>query len=172
MGKNPYSPETTKAQLLIELIHAVITKKKGRKYSSRKLRRLEKKVGKKKMMDMSLTEAEEALVKARKHYWECIKNAKQLRQTFLEKKAQELAIEKDTKKEAILKQLISREKQKEAARKIKYALKKLGQENITTLNVTRQGRKTEVTVKYLIDQACLEENYKKYTARKPKKQEI
>ena len=152
MGRLPFSPETATAQTNLELIQAVITKKKGRKYSSRKLRRLEKKVGRSKTMNMSLTKAEEELKKARSHFWECIKNAKYLRQTFLEKRAQELAQEKDTKQEAELKQLLAREKQRESARKIKHALNKLGQENITTLNVTRQGQTTELTTKYQINQ--------------------
>ena len=107
MGRLPFSPETSKAQTTIELIQAVITKKKGLKYSSRKLRRLEKKAGKFKTMNMSLYQAEEALEQARKHFWECIKNAKFLRQSFLERRAEELAQEKETKQEAELKQLIT-----------------------------------------------------------------
>ena len=39
----------------------------------------------------------------------------------------------------------------------------VGQENITTLHVTRQGKKTEPTVKYHIDRVCQEENMEKYT---------
>ena len=113
-------------------------------------------------MNLSLTEAEAELKEAQKHFWECIKNAKYLRQSFLERRAQELSQEKDTKKESELKQLIAREKQKEAARKIKFALKKLGQDNLTTVTVNNQHGKTELTVKYLIDQACLKENMKKY----------
>ena len=166
MGRLPYSPETSKAQGTIELLQGVITKKKGRKFSSRKLRRLEAKVGKFRTMNLSLFEAEEELKLARKQFWECIKNSKQLRQSFLERRAQELAHEKDTKKESELKQLIKREEQKDASRKIKFALNKLGQENISTLHVKRNGTTTELTSKYLIDQACLEENMQKYTQTK------
>ena len=35
MGNLPYSPETATAQTHVELLQAVITKKKGQKYSSR-----------------------------------------------------------------------------------------------------------------------------------------
>ena len=163
MGKIPYSPETAKAQVTIELWQAVITKKKGRVFSSRKLRQLEKKAEIMKTMNKTLKEAEVEFKMARKKFWECKKNAKYLRQVFLERRAQELAREKNTTKEAMIKQLQTREKQQEAARTIKFALNKLRQENITTLYTKINGQKTELTVKYLIDQACLEENLAKYT---------
>jgi hypothetical protein len=114
-------------------------------------------------MNLSLTEAETALKQARKVFWHVKKNAKALRQTFLERRVQEIAEEKDQKTAAVMKQLILREQQRDSARKIKFALNKIGQNNITTLLVKEHGRTLELTDKFQIDEACLSENRKKYT---------
>lgn len=86
MGKIPYSPTINKSELSIKLWQAVITKKKRLKYSSRKLRRLEKKTKLERMMNKSLEQAQIELKESQKHFWECKKQSKLLCKTFLEKR--------------------------------------------------------------------------------------
>ncbi len=163
MGHVPYSPEVSIAGAKIELWKGVITKKKHAKYSQGKLRRLEKKIGIRNSLHATLEEAETNLKAAINEYKRLKKNAKQLRKTFLETKAEAIAKEQNGKEENIYKQLIQREKQRESARTIKYVLQKIKQGGVTKVDVVNdEGETIELTTKEDIERACMSENRAKY----------
>ncbi len=62
-----------------------------------------------------------------------------------------------------MKQLIVREKQREASRRIKATLQKLRKSGITTVDIINpQGDTIELTTKQDIEQACMNENKEKF----------
>ena len=93
MGNKPYSPTLSKARLKIELWKGVCKRKNGGKYSSKKIKRLAKKVNLQACMNLSLEGAKEELEKAENNYANVSMNANKLRNTFLRQKATEIAEE-------------------------------------------------------------------------------
>ena len=163
MGAVPYSDSIKQAGVRIELWKAVITKKTGTKYSMTKLRRLEKKAGIKQSMGRTLTQAKNELKEAEKKYKEKKKIAEALRETFLEKRAKEVAKEKDMVEWSVQKQLIDRERVRQSARRIKYTLRKLRGGGVSRVEIPDSNGTTKViTKKEEIEKACMEENNTKY----------
>ena len=161
----PCSPVLTKAGIAIELWKAVITKKTGCKYSTSKLKRLEKKVGVTNSLHHTLQEAKAKLKIAINQHKELKKNAAKLRKTFLEEKAQAIADEGTSDSANIYQQLLMREKQQEAARRIKFTLNKIDGKGITKVEIQWGPDEPieELTTKEDIEQACMAENHLKYT---------
>lgn len=85
-------------------------KKSGTKYSMTKLRRLEKKAGEKRTLSKTIEQAKQELKKAESTYKEKKKVAESLRDMFMERRAKELAKEKDMSEWSIHKQIREREK--------------------------------------------------------------
>jgi hypothetical protein len=81
----------------------------------------------------------------------------------MEEKAAAIAKESGSEKATIIKQIITREKQREAARQIKYTLHKFQKSGITKVEVeTATGSINEITTKTGIERACMQENKKKF----------
>ena len=163
MGGVSYSPEFKNYHKTIELWKAVITKKKGCRYSSSKLQRLEHQTNICNSLQHSLQEAEVKEREAYKKYWKFKKEAKEKQYTWLEGLANTIAIDKDLSKENIYKQLIQRESQRDTARKIKSALGRMKSGGVTKVEIEKaDGRIDEVTTKEDIEHACMIENESKF----------
>ena len=124
MGNIEYSPLLTKSRLTIELWKGAIKKKLGGKFSTKKLKRLEQKVQVSNSMAQTLEEMQTKESNAWKEYWKNKKQAQQLRESYLEQKATALEESSNLTKANIIKQILTQEKQRKAARQIKVALKK------------------------------------------------
>ena len=106
MGGVPYSKVVQNCQQEITLWNAALTRKKGCKYSSRKIWRLKRKCNLYNTHLHSEEWLENKLLQAKKHYKEKKKEADKLRLKFLEDKAQAIADEGNLELAAIYKQLI------------------------------------------------------------------
>ena len=164
-GNVPYTPQLAQASQKIRVWKAAQTIKTGCKFSSRLFRRLEKQVGLKNCLHKSIKELKQEETTAWKEYWKTKKQAHSLRKTFLTQKAEDIAEESNTQTLAtVYKQLITRERQREDARKIKSTLKKLQKMAVTTVEVTdEQGNVHEISDKNQIELECIKENDCKYT---------
>jgi hypothetical protein len=163
MGNVPFSAKYQRLTARIELWKAVIKKKRHCKYSQSKLRRLERTTGIKDSLHCSLEQAKENEKIAYSDYWKFKKHATEERETFLEDKAKEIAKESGSKKANIIKQLITREKQREASRRIKCTLHKIKNSGISKVDVeTATGGTIEITTKAGIENACMQENRNKF----------
>ena len=163
MGNIEYSPLLNKSQLTIELWKGAIKKKSGGKYSTKKLKQLEAKVQVSNSMALTLEEMQKKEASAWKEYWKNKKQSHQLQESYLEQKAMALEETSNLTKATIIKQILTREKQRKAARQVKVALRKMKGNNITTLETSNNGRKIEYTSKYAIEKICIEENRRKYS---------
>ena len=163
MGEVPYSDELHKASKTIELWKAIETKKKGARYSMSKIRRLEKQLNTHNCLNVSLQEIRQNVQQAYQAYWIVKKDAKNHRLTYLERKATNIAEETGNEQDNVYKQLINREAQRLAARRIRFTLRKLRGGGITRIEVQDQeGNWQEKTTKETIESGCMEENIKKY----------
>lgn len=106
MGMVPFSAELNIARMTIQVWRAVITKKKGCKYSNNKLRRLERATGITNALHATKEEAIEKEKLAFARYKEIRKNADQKRVGYLEDKAQAIAQETNTHKANVYQQLL------------------------------------------------------------------
>lgn len=163
MGQVPFSDKYKLITDRIELWRAVVTKKRHCRYSQSKLRRLEKKTGIMNSLHCTIEEAQEQVTKAFTEYWEFKKSAQASRSTFLEQKAKQISAESTTGTKNILKQIITKEKQREASRRIKSTLHKIRKSGITKVEVQNDnGEIEEVTTKRGIERACMTENAHKF----------
>ena len=155
MGNVPFSPTIVKARLSIELWKGVVTRKRGSKFSSKKLHRIERKIGITNSMNCTLDQAIQKEDKARSEYNQLKKDANKLRYKFLKQRATELAETSNTTSDNIYNQLIEREKQREAARKIKFTLGNAGKKRITTIECNQNGSTVELTTRNEIESECI-----------------
>jgi predicted transposase YbfD/YdcC len=159
MGKVQFSPKFKALTQKIKLWSAVIKKKKRCTFSQSKLRRLEKAAGISHSLHCSLQKANDRLSVAYSEYWTFKNIAHNERTIFLEEKARAIAKEEGIEKSKVIKQIISREQQREAARCIKYTLHKIRKGGITKVDIeTDAGTIQEITTKLGIEQACMSEN--------------
>ena len=114
-------------------------------------------------MAHTLERAERFEAEAQKKYWKDVKNTPTLRQTFLESKANEIALHKGRDSAKTLLQLQQQEKQREAAREIRYAMNKIKPGGVSTVEVTENGHSRELKTQREIDRAGVVENWKKIT---------
>jgi hypothetical protein len=124
MGEVPFSPELSAARSQIKLWKAVISWKMGTKHNMKYIQRLERKTNIQGSRATTLAEAKNHRKEAYKRYWDIKRQAKELRQEFLQKKAKDLLQTNTLDEDNIYKQLITREIQREVARKIKFVLNK------------------------------------------------
>ncbi len=163
MGKVPFSAKYRDYTNKIELWKAVSTKKRHCKFSQSKLRRLEKATGISNSLNCTLEEAINKEKQAYEDYWKFKKTAKQQRLTFLETKAKAISQESNTSATNVLKQIIRREKQREAARRVKATLNKIRKGSITTVEVLKDtGEIEEITSKQGIEQVCMTEKRRNF----------
>ena len=163
MGNVPFSPTIIATCEILQLWKGIKTRKSGRKFSLKKIKRLEKKHKINDAMGYSEKEVEAKIRDTMKKYKKQKKDAQRLRTTFLQGKATAMAEENNTEVEKILKQLLDHELQRTAARRIKATLGKLTNGSVTKVDVEQDdGRVIEETTKEGIERACMEENEKKY----------
>ena len=163
MGGVPFSIELTKARTTIEMWKAIKSWKLGRKINSKYLKRLVKKAGVPDSMRATLDETKHAIAQAYSTYWDVKKKADELRLTFLQTKAKELAKVRNIEEKNVYLQLIAGEQQRKSARKIKYVLNKVMGGGVTKISLmNRQGIWEETTNKQAIEKGCAEENASKY----------
>ena len=163
MGAVPYSEDFRMASKKIELWRAVESKKKGCKYSMSKLRRLETSLKIHNCLSLPAEEIKHHLQESYKEYWKVKKDAKKHRLHYLERKAQDIADENGIDSNNVYKQLMQREDQRLAARRVKYTLRKLRGGSVMRIEVpTEDGQWREVTTKEGIEKGCIKENIKKY----------
>ena len=163
-GNVPFSLEVQKARLVIELWKADNTIATGRKYSSTKFRRLEKKTGITQILNQSKHQLEKGEDAAFQRYWKMKRSADRIRDSFLHHKAESIAEDSNVPTDSELKQPIKREKDRHDNRKIKVVLKKIKSNAITTIEVEQDNGSTiELTNRHDIERVCLQENFKKYS---------
>ena len=163
MGNIPYRDELRISIAGKELWRAVLLRINGGKYSNRKINRLETTVGIQNSLRRSREETNLEIIKADKHYKTVKKMAKRKRISYLEAKAKSIADEQRHDRDNVYLQLITREKQREAARRIKLTLGKLKGLGVTKVDILKpDGGTEELTTKTEIETACMEENNKKY----------
>ena len=163
MGNIPYSDELRISIAGKELWRAALLRINGGKYSNRKINRLEITVGIQNSLRRSREEVNLEIIKADKHYKTVKKMAKRKRISYLEAKAKSIADEQGHDRDNVYLQLIKREKQREAARRIKLTLGKLKGLGVTKVDILKpDGGTEELTTKSEIEAACMEENNKKY----------
>ena len=163
MGHVPFSPAYKDHTNTISLWDAVVKKKSGVKYSMGKLRRLESKAGIMNSLHCSLGEVKEKHKQALAAYQQFKLAAKEARKTFLSDLAEAIAHENEQSSDNVYRQLIHREDQREASRKMRYALgktKKSGIKMVETVNP--DGDIIPLDSKEDIEKACLLENEEKY----------
>lgn len=164
VGGVAYSDTIAKAGKNIQLWKGVIKKKLGCKFSSEKLKRLAKATDIENPMQYSVEEARMKQQEAIAHYYTLKKQASQLRKTYLQAKASAIANESNTDEDNIYKQLMQREKQREAARHIKATLHKLKSGSVSRVVIPHNDGTTKVLMsKQEIEEACIQENEKKYS---------
>ena len=115
MGNIEYSPLLNKSRLTIKLWRGAIKKKSGGKFSTKKLKRLEVKTQINNSMGFTLDEMKIKENHAWKEYWKNKNKAKELRESYLEQKASALEECSNLTKANIIKQILTREKQRKAA---------------------------------------------------------
>jgi hypothetical protein len=163
MGNVPFSPTIIATCEILQLWKGIKTRHAGRKFSLKKIKRLEKKHKIQDAMGYTVHEVEAKIRDTMKVYKTQKKEARMLRTTFLQGKASAMAEENNTAVEKILKQLVDHELQRTAARRIKATLGKLTSGSVTKVDVEQEdGRMIEETTKEGIERACMEENEKKY----------
>ena len=163
MGGVPYSLELAAARSMIALWKAIVSWKLGGKANMKHIQRLENKNNSQGCRDTTLREAKMKRSEAFSHYWEIKKEAQELRLTFLEKKAKDLAIANDLETDNVYKQLITREAQRSTARKIKYVLRRTHGGGVTKVSLLNaRGQWEETTDKLEIETGCANENAHKY----------
>ena len=163
MGGVPFSPELKRHSTTIGIWDAVVKKKKGVKFSMSKLRRMELSAGITNSMHCSLEEAEDNLKESRQQYNQFKKRANSARKSFLEDLAQAVAVKEDRDKTSVYKQLIHREEQRAAGRKMRAALGKTIKGGIKRVEViSEDGSTKEIITKDGIEKVCLDENNRKY----------
>jgi len=139
-------------------------KAKGVKISSRLIKRCLKKAG----LDPSvhhkpLVQLTESLKAAYQRYYQLKANHVQLRKTALENLAEACAIQGNTSKKKMIKQLQLREKQRSMARKIRFLQGKLRVGSTTLVTVQdAEGNTIELTTKQDIEKAIVKNNKDKF----------
>jgi hypothetical protein len=163
MGGVPYSVELSTARKKIELWQAILSWKLGRKVNSKYIKRLERRVQETGCRGKTLEEIKTAVATSFTVYWDLKSKASDLRTTFLQKKANELAKAKKTDQTNVYSQLIAVELQRKSARKIKYVLNKVLGGGVTKISLrNQQGEWEETTNKIQIELGCAKENESKY----------
>jgi hypothetical protein len=163
MGGVPYSPELALARSTIELWKAIVSWKMGNKNNMKHIQRLENKTNIQGSRSTNLQEAKMCRSKAYSSYWEIKKKAKELRLTFLQSKASDLAQANDLEEENVYTQLIAREAQRNTARKIKFVLNRNNPGGVTKVSLRNErGQWEETTSKEAIEKGCAQENELKY----------
>jgi hypothetical protein len=164
MGHVEFSDSYEKASKTIELWKGVIKRKQGRQFSTAKIRSLAQYLGIDRSNNCTMEEAIRKKDMAFTHYYTQVKKKDvQLRSTFLQKKAEQLASESDQDQATVLKQLQDRENLRKSNRRIDWTLEKHKGIGVTKISVTDiHGHSRDITNQTGIEGACLEEFESKF----------
>jgi hypothetical protein len=136
MGQVAFSPILHQARCTIKAWSLTEKKKKGLRISSRLWNRALKKVSlSPSIIKMPLEEISHHLQIAYRDYYNKKGDSKELRASALDSLAEALAIEGNSTKEKIIKEIKHREKQRDTARKIKYLRGKINTGSTTMVTV-------------------------------------
>ena len=164
MGEVPWSMTLQETRDTIELWTNVISRKNGTKVSTRYISRLEKITKIPHALQVTLQEAAKRLEESYKRYYNLKTIAWELRESWLMELAAIKAKQYGGDQYKHYSNLIAQERQRIASRRMKGAMGKLHGNGITTAQVTQNdGTIREYTTKEDIEQACLDENKKKFS---------
>jgi len=164
MGQIAFSPKLQAVRNQITAWVHLVNRVKGKKVSSRLISRSLKKAN----LESSVRAYDETLLQenlkeAYKEYYKVKGSAKELRQTALESLAEAIAAKRNASQEKVLKSLREREKQRSVAKKIRYLRGKTTIGSTTMVTITdASGNKIEITNQTEMEQAILDNNYKKF----------
>ena len=163
MGALPWSPTLQHARDMVQYVKLTLRRKRGRNVSARFLMRLSKKVGVN-YVDISNRKLEKLLYEALQTYKQLKKEAKTMRESFLEYLATNLEKEGKGKKANIVRNLKTIEEQRVTFRRLRHLSKKFGGNlNTTSVIITHpSGQKVEITEKDQMEEEIIRENVKKY----------
>ena len=164
MGEVPWSMTIQHARDEIELWLNVVTRKKGGRVDTKRVSRMEKKVGIFHSLQFSLQEASDRLRDSYKRYYELKAIAQELRESWLMELAAIKAKELGGNQYQYYNQLITQERQRISSRRMKRVFGKINGGGLTHVTVTdADGTKHEYTEKDDIEEACHRENHAKFS---------
>lgn len=161
-GGVPFSDEFKRVSKEIELWRAAKSIKLKAQYSNSKFRRLVNQTEINKPLELDLDEIKNKERESMQQYWAIKKRFKELRQTFLQKKASQAAEDQDIPTSTMYNLMIQREKIRGSFRKVAYVLGKQKGGSIMKIDIMQNGSRVSVTSKPAIEEACMQENESKY----------
>jgi hypothetical protein len=163
MGAVQWSPLLQATKDRIALWKAAMSMKRRTQINGRSLRRLERKAGILHTQQFTIIEMQTFLSEAFSEYYSIKKDAKNIRLTWLEG----LALRREESMPNAgnqYKQLIRKEKQRQAARRVKSVLQKSNRGSLTMIETKdADGSWVEQTDQTNIERGCMESNFEKYT---------
>jgi hypothetical protein len=166
VGRIAFLPTVNTAGAEVRFLRIALTKRNGKKVSSRYVERLRKKTTKRNYpwQHIDLEDLKHDLAKARKKYRLMKPLAKQQRKSFLEELAESKVKFQGGKVSQRIKELVTIEEQRRQARAIRFALGKTRGGGVDMVITPGQdGSKIEHFTEKAIVHECLQENKAKYT---------
>ena len=164
MGEVAWSRTLQEAMDTIQLWKVVLSRKRGTRVSTRFISRLERRVDIVNSLHNSQTQVRIKLKEAYTRYYELKKDADKLREDWLQDLAAIQAKEQGGDQASRYKSLLQRERQRHASRRLRRVTQKNISGGLTKVVATSaDGSTIEVSDKEGIEQACHEENRKKFS---------
>lgn len=164
MGEVPWSLTLQACRDEITLWHAVMSRKKGTKVSTRFITRLEKRTKTRNSLQYTLQETSKILTETYRRYYALRKDAHNLRDSWLQDLAALKAKEEGGDGQAIYNQLRLQERQRSASRRLKRTMGKTVTGGLTKTSIRLEdGQTKELTDRLEIENAIHEENRAKFS---------
>jgi hypothetical protein len=158
MGQVPFSPQLVTVWKKLNAWQLLLKKFKGFRVNSRYLWRTLKAAGITDISLLTVQEVEENIAESRIQYRRLKKVAPNLRSTWLEEIANARAVQGKTEIAQELRNLITREQQRQAARAIKSCMKAVSRKGLSSIEVQDQhGEWKEITDQESIEKELLKE---------------
>ena len=138
MGAIPFSLDLKLASKHLELWKAVLSKKKGLRYSMSKLRRLERQTGNSNTLLLPIPMILSKLKDSQSNYWKIKKKGNEHRTSFLLAKAEDIANDTNSSSENVYTQLLHREKLRRAHRRVRITIHKSRGSGITKVEKSQR----------------------------------
>ena len=163
MGEVAWSRTLQSSMDTIQLWRTVLSRKNGTRVSTRFISRLERRVSISDSLRNSKATVKTYLDKAYKHYFELKKDADNLRESWLRDLAAIKANEDGGDQETIYHNLLERERQRRASRRLRRVMGKINSGGLNkVIAPNTDGTETELTSKTDIEEACNDSNRKKF----------
>jgi len=162
MGNVEFSDEVNKRGKIMSLWKLVIRLKEGRIISRSKIKRMAKSCGITRPLSTSIEEAKTNYSKAKKGYIKCKPYAQELREIYLEGKANMYDMKGKRKEMEIVKRLIREEQQRLSWRIINKYTKADRAAGVTKVEVCKEGKWVQMDTKTLVEKAIMEELMKRF----------